>query len=129
MVKLSIIGGIIGLIGGVLMFVEIFLRLAPQKYGWIVNLILASLVIVASLIGMKGKRFGGELLLVLAFILIIIGIVTVATPNVDILPYSVFGRFGIGHPSSNLVEGIPLEVFIIILGGILVIASTKNKEE
>src|SRR5271157_1861349 len=109
------------------MFVEIFLRLAPQKYGCILNLILASLVIIASLISMKGKRFGGELLLVLAFILIIIGIITVATPNVDILPYSVFGEFGIGHPSSNLVEGIPLEAFIIILGGILVIAGTQNK--
>ncbi|HMF34729.1 MAG TPA: hypothetical protein VKK79_25120 [Candidatus Lokiarchaeia archaeon] len=127
MAKLSLIGGVIGLIGGVLMFVEIFLRLAPQKYGWILNLILASLVIIASLISMKGKRFGGELLLVLAFILIIIGIITVATPNVDILPYSVFGEFGIGHPSSNLVEGIPLEAFIIILGGILVIAGTQNK--
>jgi hypothetical protein len=129
--KLTLIGGIIGLIGGGLMFLEIFRRLELQKYGWIFNLVLASLVILASLLGMKEKRIGGELLIVIAGILILIGILTLLTPVVDILPYSVVGRFGIVVPAGNaeIVAGIPLETFIIIVGGFLVLASPQTRSK
>ncbi len=126
MSKVNVIGGLLGLFGGAAMLAEIFLRLDPGQLGWILNLSMAGIVILGGILGLAGKKSGGGILLIMAILLILFGALSFLTPSFDMMPYSVFGRFNIGSQVDNLIVGIPLEAFIILLGGILVLASSSE---
>ena len=115
MVKVNVIGGLIGIAGGIIMLIETFINLNRGEWGWHISLILAGLVIIGGLIGLKWVKAGGGTLLVMGIVLVLFGIIAFyATPNVDILPYTTIGA------------GIPFETIIVILGGIVVMLSSPE---
>ncbi len=121
-----IIGGILGLFGGVAMLYQLLKYMSPGEMGWILNLIIIGIVILGGILGVARKKAGGGILLLMGIVLIVFGALSYLTPLVELLPYSGFTELGLGFPLSNLVAGIPLEAFIVLLGGILVLASPSN---
>ncbi len=126
MSKITVIGGILGLIGGSAMLVQLLKYVIPGAMGWILNLIIIGIVIVGGILGIARKKAAGGILLIMGILLILLGALSYLTANLDLLPYSGFTELGLGLPLSNLVAGIPLEAFIVLLGGILVLASPSE---
>ncbi len=62
----------------------------------------------------------------MGIVLILLGALSYLTANLDRLPCSGFTDLGPGLPLTNLVAGIPLEAFVILLGGILTLASPSE---
>ena len=126
MSKIIVFGGLLGLIGGGAMLVQLLTSIHPGELGWNVNLVIITIVLVGGFLGIVRKKFAGGILLVMGILLIILGAVSYLTPMIDLLPYSGFTELGIGRPLSNLVAGIPVEAFLIVIGGILVLASPQD---
>ncbi len=126
MSKAIVIGGVLGLIGGGAMLTEILLSMSPGDWGWYLNLIMTGIVLLGGILGIARKKNGGSMLLVMGILLVFFGILSVLTVNVQILPYSIFGRFGLGSPLENISLGIPLEAFIILLGAVIILGSPKD---
>ncbi len=126
MSKAMVVGGILGLIGGGAMLTEILLSLSPGDWGWYLNLIMIGIVILGGILGIARKKNGGGVLLIMGILLVIFGVLSVLTANIQLLPYTVFGRFSLGSPLENIGLGIPLEAFIILLGAVIILASPKD---
>ncbi len=102
MSKAMVVGGILGLIGGGAMLTEILLSLSPGDWGWYLNLIIIGIVILGGILGIARKKNGGGVLLIMGILLVIFGVLSVLTANIQLLPYTVFGRFGLGSPLENI---------------------------
>jgi hypothetical protein len=126
MSKAIVIGGVLGLIGGGAMLLQLLLHIGPGELGWILNLIIISIVILGGILGVARKKAAGGILLVMGILLVLLGALSYITVTIDLLPYSGFAEISGGHTLNNLVAGIPLEAFIILIGAVIILASPRD---
>jgi hypothetical protein len=126
MSKAIVIGGVLGLIGDGAMLVQLLMHLGPGDLGWILNLIIISIVILGGILGIARKKAAGGILLVMGILLVLFGALSYLTVTMDLLPYSGFAEISGGRTLNNLVVGIPLEAFLILIAAIIILASPKD---
>jgi len=127
-----VFGGIIALIAGIFIltynfaFVDLgVLNLGGDfAFAWFINLIVAAFALIGGILGLASKNGGGVALLagILALVLGIIGSLVVPL-SVMFFQYSLF---------SNLTHvgpwyGITLEEILMLLGGIIMLASSSKE--
>ncbi|MDD1778975.1 MAG: hypothetical protein LUQ65_12490 [Candidatus Helarchaeota archaeon] len=131
MSALKIIGGILALIGGGFIVLQIigfwpnFFTGDPDAlYCLLTNIVIAGLAIVGGIIGRLGKRAGGILAIIAGVLAIVFGLITVYyTHNESVWPLSFFtSTYFWFTPPVHLFAGISIEALLILSGGILVVA-------
>jgi len=105
MSKAIIIGGVLGLIGGGVMLVQLLLHIGPGELGWILNLIIISIVILGGILGIVWKKVAGGILLIMGILLVLLGALSYRMANFDLLPYSGFAEISGGCTLNNLCRG------------------------
>ena len=122
------IGGIIALIlGFLLVFLPIsWIILYPGLYNLInviVNIVIAVLVLLGAVMSLGNKQGGGILILVMAIVMILLSVLyELAILGAEFLPLSAIFVFSGG---AVAIPYITLESIILILAGILVMASPE----
>jgi len=130
MSALKIIGGILALVGGVFILIQIFLSwpmfFLSTNYTTclVVNLEITGLAIVGGILGLVGKRAGGILPIIAGELAIVFGLATVFITFTEVVwPLSFFtSTLDLFTPPFHLYLGISIESLLMLGGGILVVA-------
>jgi hypothetical protein len=130
MSAVKIVGGMLALVGGafillqILAFWPLFFMGLEETICLIVNLTLTGLAVVGGILGLAGKTAGGILAIIAGALAIIFGIITVyVTGNETVWPLSFFtSTLGWFMPPEHLFAGISIEALLILGGGITIMA-------
>ena len=121
------IGGIIALVlGFVILFLPISWMISAPGYSVvniILNIVLAVLVLFGAVMALGNKQGGGALVLVMAIVMILLSVlVELAILTGEYMPLSAIFVFSQGAVN---IPYITLESIILILAGILILASPE----
>lgn len=130
----STVGGLLAIVGGLFILVQMFISWSVIWGVWsvvlIINLAIGGCGLIGGVFGMKAQKGAGVLALIVGVLSIILGIISVQPPsgNYIFLQLSLFSQtMGIGNILTNLTIGISLEAILIIVGGILIIVGSKKE--
>lgn len=122
-----VIGGIIALVGGSLVFLECLLNISAISTGgnsldkWIVNLIIGSWAIIGGIMGIFKSRIGGGLALLAGLFAILCQILFYLNPTIA----TYFHQFSVLETFGFVIPYVTLEGILMALGGIITFASKK----
>ncbi|MDD1778822.1 MAG: hypothetical protein LUQ65_11725 [Candidatus Helarchaeota archaeon] len=123
-----IVGGILALVAGVLLLIGVFVRMVIWSLDFSVpfvlpNIIIAALMMVGGILGLaRLKTVGGILALVAGVVSIIGGLLLMFTSFYYLLPLSLISAFIM----ADFTYFFALEAFIAIVGGIILLVSSKE---
>ena len=127
MITGRVIGGIIALVGGSLVFLACLLNLSAITTGgtsldkWIVNLIIGSWAIIGGIMGIFKFRMGGGLALLAGIFAILCQIIFYLNPTIV-----TFSQFALLETWFGFViPYVTLEGILMALGGSITFASKK----
>jgi len=123
----STVGGLLALIGGLFIVVQMFLDWS-LVWGYysvaiMINLAVGGCGLIGGVFGMKAQKGAGVLALIVGILSIVLGIVFIyVTGNFNLWQFSLFSEtMGIGYTFINIGAGISIEAILIAVGGILII--------
>jgi hypothetical protein len=127
----KIIGGILALVGGVFILLQIlgfwplFFAGLEETTCLILNMTFVGLAIVGGILGLVGKKAGGILAIIAGALAIVFGILTVYFTGTEMLwPLSFFtSTLHWFTPPIHLFAGISIEALLMLGGGITIVAS------
>ncbi|MDD1777923.1 MAG: hypothetical protein LUQ65_07110 [Candidatus Helarchaeota archaeon] len=124
-----VIGGLIALIGGMFVLImciinmeAVFLMGGDALVAWLINLLLGLLALIGGIMGLASKK-GGGLAVAAGLLVLFLGILSFAVLSLWTLfyQYSLFDTY----MDIGKWAGITLESILMILGGIIMLASHK----
>ena len=127
----KIVGGILALVGGAFIVLQILgfwplLISGDPKYTscLLLNLALCGLAIAGGIVGLTGKMTGGILAIIGGSLAIVFGLITVYLTNSEASwPLSFFtSTLHWFTPPDHLFAGISIEALLILGGGITIVA-------
>ena len=127
----KIIGGILALVGGIFILLQIFGFGSDLFSGGseettclMLNMTLVGLAIVGGILGLVGKRAGGILAIIAGTLAIVFGLMTVYLTHSEVLwPLSFFtSTLDWFIPPYHLFAGISIEALLMLGGGITIVA-------
>lgn len=130
MISERTIGGILSITAAIFILITLIYTIPSLPYlfsinGWLVQLIVVVLVIIGGLLAFKNKRISGWLPLSAGVFYIIFSIIY----NYNLLPvFRPYSFFLIVLDTSTplWIFGIPIEAFLLLIGGIVILFSKKE---
>ncbi len=128
----KIIGGILALVGGIFILLQIYYFRSSLFSGGseettclLLNMTIVGLAIVGGILGLVGKRAGGILAIIAGTLAIVLGLITVYITGTELLwPLSFFtSTLDWFIPPYHLFAGISIEALLMLGGGITIVAS------
>ena len=132
----KITGGLLALIGGAfiliqaLLFADVAFMSSEYTIAWLINIALLSLAISGGILGIVGKKAGGILALISGVLAICLGIITVYVTYTEMMrPFSFFtSTLDWFSPPDHIFAGISIEALLILVGGIVIIATGSDQK-
>jgi len=125
-----VIGGLIALIGGMFVLIMCIINMqiafslgSDYIVAWLINLLMGLLALIGGIMGLASKK-GGGIAVAAGLLVFFLGILSFTTLSLYILfyQYSLFQTY----MAIGKWYGISLESILMILGGIIMLASGRN---
>jgi len=119
-----IIGGIIALLAGVLIFImalQFTLVLGSQPVMWIINLSVAILAIIGGILGIMTNKLGGKIALIAGLLAIICEVIATTDPSNLAAYFNQLSFIG----DYIFIPWITVEGVLMAIGGIIIFTSTE----
>lgn len=124
---LRTIGGILALIAGIFILIQLIMYVEFFSYTWAINFAIGACALIGGVFGLKGQLGAGGVALVAGLLSIIMGIVCITTLNLYWIQYSlVTDSFHLGTAPNNLFYGISLEAILSAVGGVFILAGGSD---